>query len=186
MAALTAAKGGADVIIVEETAAFGGRLLSDSQQIDGADAAFWIEDILKDLTATGRVRLMTRTTVTGVYDDGSYGALERVARHLPSQPDLPPECFWRIRARQAVLAAGAHERPIAFPMNDRPGIMLAGAVRSYLNRYGVATGRNVTIFASHDEAHRTAVELMAAGVKVAAVIDSRSGITPIENIIGRD
>ncbi len=177
MAALTAAKGGAEVILAEESATFGGRLLSDRQQIDGVDASFWIEDMRKELAATGRVRLMARTTVTGAYDDGSYGALERVARHMAPAPDLPPECFWRIRARQAVLAAGAHERPIAFPMNDRPGIMLAGAVRTYLNRYGVAAGRNVTVFATNDDAHRTAVELQSAGIRVAAVIDSRMGVT---------
>ena len=174
MAALTAAKGGADVILAEEGTHLGGRLLSDSQAIDGVEASLWIADMHKALSATGRVRIMTRTTVTGAYDDGSYGALERVARHMPSKPDLPPECFWRIRAKQAVLAAGAHERPIAFPMNDRPGIMLAGAVRTYLNRYGVAAGRNVTIFATNDDAHRTALELQSAGVKVAAVIDSRA------------
>jgi hypothetical protein len=75
-----------------------------------------------------------------------------------------------------VLAAGALERPIAFPMNDRPGIMLASAVRSYLNRYGVAPGRNLTLFATNDDAHRTAVEMLAAGLRVAAVIDSRTGV----------
>jgi sarcosine oxidase subunit alpha len=173
MAALTAAKSGADVILAEESAHLGGRLLSDRDKIDGEDATYWIEDMRAEMRATGRVRVMTRTAITGVYDDGSFGALERVARHLPSAPDLPPECFWRIRAAQAVLAAGAHERPIAFPMNDRPGIMLASAVRSYLNRYGVAAGRNVTVFATNDDAHRTATELLAAGVTVAAVIDSR-------------
>jgi sarcosine oxidase subunit alpha len=178
MAAMTAARGGADVILTEETSAFGGRLLSDSQEVDGTDAADWIADVLTDLRATGRVRLMPRTSVTGVYDDGCYGALERVARHMAPAPDLPPECFWRIRAKQAVLAAGAHERPIAFPMNDRPGIMLAGAVRSYLNRYGVAAGRNVTIFATNDDAHRTAVELQSAGIRIAAVIDSRLEVEP--------
>jgi sarcosine oxidase subunit alpha len=178
MAALTAARGGADVILADETDRFGGRLLSDSQQVDGTDAACWITDMVRALQATGRVRLMVRTTVTGAYDDGSYGALERVARHLPHAPDLPPECFWRIRSKQAVLAAGAHERPIAFPMNDRPGIMLAGAVRTYLNRYGVAAGRNVTVFATNDDAHRTAVELQEAGVRVAAVIDSRQDAEP--------
>jgi sarcosine oxidase subunit alpha len=177
MAALTAAKGGANVILAEETPEVGGRLLSDSQEIDGTPAAYWLEDIRKELQATGRVRVMTRTTVTGAYDDGSYGALERVARHVAPADDLPPECFWRIRAKQSVLAAGAHERPIAFPMNDRPSIMLAGAVRTYLNRYGVAPGRNVAVFATNDDAHRTAVELLEAGVKVAAVIDSRTGVT---------
>jgi len=178
MAALTAAKGGADVILVEEMAEFGGRLLSDRQEVGAAGAATWVDGIIGDLQGTGRVRLMPRTTVTGVYDDGSYGALERVARHVAPAPDLPPECFWRIRAKQAVLAAGAHERPIAFPMNDRPGIMLAGAVRTYLNRYGVAAGRNVTIFATNDAAHRTAIELQEAGVRIAAVIDSRREAVP--------
>jgi len=178
MAALTAARGGADVILAEETPEVGGRLLSDRQEIDGRDAASWVAGMLADLKATGRVRLMTRTTVTGVYDDGCYGALERVARHVAPAPDLPPDCFWRIRATHAVLAAGAHERPIAFPMNDRPGIVLAGAARTYLNRHGVAPGRNVTIFATNDDAHRTALELQDAGVRVAAVIDSRSDAAP--------
>ncbi len=80
---------------------------------------------------------MTRTTVTGAYDDGTYGALERVGLHLPPDPELARECFWRIVARRAILAAGALERPIAFRNNDRPGIMLASAIRTYLNRYGV-------------------------------------------------
>jgi NADPH-dependent 2,4-dienoyl-CoA reductase/sulfur reductase-like enzyme len=128
------------------------------------------------LAAMDNVRIMTRTTVTGVYDGLNFGALERVGQHLPHDPDLPRECFWRIRRKAAVLAAGALERPIAFPMNDRPGIMLASAVRSYLNRYGVAPGRNLTLFATNDDAHRTAVEMQAAGLRVAAVIDSRTGV----------
>jgi len=173
MAALTAAKGGADVILAEDSAAFGGQLLSDTRAVGGVPAADWVAETLAALDATGKVRLMPRTAVTGVYDDGSYGALERVARHVAPAPDLPPECFWRIRAKQAVLAAGAHERPIAFPANDRPGIMLASAVRSYLHRYGVVPGEEVTLFATNDDAHRTATDLQEAGIAIAAVIDSR-------------
>ena len=87
--------------------------------------------------------------------------------------DLPRECFWRITARRAILASGSHERQIAFPLNDRPGVMAAGAVRAYLNRWGVAAGRAVTIFANNDDAHRTARDLTQAGVQVAALIDVR-------------
>jgi NADPH-dependent 2,4-dienoyl-CoA reductase/sulfur reductase-like enzyme len=109
---------------------------------------------------------------------GTYGALERVGQHLPATPEgSPRERFWRIRANSAVLAAGALERPIAFPNNDRPGIMTAGAVRAYLNRYGVAPG-GVTVFGNNDDAHRTAFDLQEAGVHVAAVIDSRGGCGP--------
>ena len=173
MAALTAALGGADVILAEESDAFGGRLLSEDEEIDGQPGADWVASMLDALRDTGRVRLMSRTTVTGAYDQGTYGALERVGLHVAGPAELPKECFWRINARQAVLAAGALERPLAFPMNDRPGIMMASAVRSYLHRYGVAAGRKVTLFATNDDAHRTALDLMGNGIEIAGVIDSR-------------
>ncbi|MCV2869253.1 sarcosine oxidase subunit alpha family protein [Defluviimonas sp. WL0002] len=174
MAALTAARSGADVILAEEDARMGGRLLAESEEIDGKPAHLWADEVLAELEAMPNVRLMTRTTVTGAYDDGTYGALERVGLHLANAPaELPRECFWRIVARRTILAAGAHERQIAFPMNDRPGVMTAGAVRAYLNRWGVASGRRVAIFANNDDAHRTARDLVAAGVEVAALIDVR-------------
>jgi len=176
MAARTAAEAGADVIVIDENTEIGGRLLSDNEEIGGKPGDVWAGEMRDTLAAMDNVRIMTRTTVTGVYDALTFGALERVGQHLAHAADLPRECFWRIRAKAAVLAAGALERPIAFPMNDRPGIMLASAVRSYLNRYGVAPGRNLTLFATNDDAHRTAVEMQAAGLRVAAVIDSRTGV----------
>ena len=119
------------------------------------------------------VRLMPRTTVTGAYDGGTFGALERVAEHVGLRPEgAPLQCFWRIAARRAVLAAGAIERPIAFPDNDRPGVMLAGAVRAYLHRWAVA-GREVAVFTNNDDGWRTAQDLAAAGVEVTALIDAR-------------
>lgn len=181
MAALTAARAGADVILAEEDAQMGGRLLAESYKVDGIAGADWAAQLLAELAALPNVRLMPRTTVTGVYDGGTFGALERVGLHLAPQTDLPRECFWRIHARQTVLAAGALERPIAFADNDRPGIMLASAVRSYLNRYGVATGKRVTVFTNNDNARRTARDLIAAGVKVAAIIDSRPHASAVED-----
>ena len=181
MAALTAARAGADVILADEDARMGGRLLSESLQIDGMPAVQWADAVLTELKAMPNVRLMTRTTITGVYDHGTYGALERVGLHVPTRADLPRECFWRIVAGQAILAAGALERAIAFENNDRPGIMMASAIRAYLHRYGVAAGKQVTIFANNDDARRTARDLMAAGITVAAIIDSREGASAIED-----
>ncbi|WP_022705322.1 sarcosine oxidase subunit alpha family protein [Pseudorhodobacter ferrugineus] len=172
-AALQAARAGADVILADEGVAMGGRLLADSGQIDGKPAGEWVRDVLAELGAMPNVRLMTRTSVTGVYDGGTYSALERVGLHVAARPDLPRECFWRIVAGQAVLAAGAQERMIAFADNDRPGIMTASAIRTYLNHYGVSLGKRVTIFANNDDARQTARDLMAAGVEVAAIIDAR-------------
>jgi sarcosine oxidase subunit alpha len=173
MAALAAARAGADVILAEEDSRAGGRLLAESHEIDGMPGHQWVGGILNELTALPNVRLMERTTVTGVYDGGTYGALERTGLHRAPGGDAPVECFWRIVAKQAVLAGGAHERHIAFRDNDRPGIMAAGAVRAYLNRWGVSPGKSVAVFCNNDDAHRTAADLRDAGVRVSALIDTR-------------
>ncbi len=174
MAALTAARSGADVIIADEDTRLGGRLLAEVETVGHKAGHAWAAEVAAELDGMDNVRIMTRTTVTGAYDGGMYAALERVNHHRPRRDSITPlECFWRIHAKQTVLAAGAQERPIAFQNNDRPGIMTAGAVRAYLNRWGVAPGKHVTVFANNDDAHRTARDMAAAGVHVAAVIDSR-------------
>jgi methylglutamate dehydrogenase subunit C len=181
MAALTAGRAGADVILCEEGHAMGGRLLSDGGSIGGVPAGEWVAQVVSELQALPNVRIMPRTTVTGAYDHGTYGALERVGLHKPARPSLPRECFWRIVAQHAVLASGAFERPVAFENNDRPGIMMASAVRTYLNRYGVVPGKRVTLFANTDQARGVARDLMAAGVTVAAIIDPRPDASSVED-----
>ncbi|MGJ8544878.1 MAG: sarcosine oxidase subunit alpha family protein [Sulfitobacter sp.] len=174
MAALEAGRAGVDVIVVEEDLCLGGRLLAEVEAVAGKPGHAWAAEVEAELRGMENVRIMTRTSVTGVYDGGMYGALERVNKHRADPGGgAPLECFWRIHAKASVLAAGALERPIAFQNNDRPGIMMASAVRAYLNRWGVCPGRHVTVFANNDDAHRTARDMVAAGVHVAAVIDSR-------------
>ncbi len=172
-AALSAGRAGADVILADEGSRMGGRLLAEADPLDSRPAHLWVEAALAELAAMPNVRLMPRTTVTGAYDGGTYGALERVGLHRAAAANVPQECFWRIVAKRAVLAAGAIERPLAFPDNDRPGILLAGSLRAYLNRWGVVPGPRVAVFGNNDDAHRTARDLAAAGLRVAAMIDTR-------------
>lgn len=174
VAALTAARSGARVILAEEDFMFGGRLLSEWLAIDGKPARDWARAVLAELRSLDTVRLMPRTTIYGVYDGGTYGAVERVADHLPVPPEhRPRQRSWRIVAKRAVLASGAIERGIAFSGNDLPGVMLASAVRSYLNRFGVAPGRRAIVFTTSDDGWATARDLAANGVAVAAVVDPR-------------
>ncbi|MEL6792906.1 MAG: glycine cleavage T C-terminal barrel domain-containing protein, partial [Pseudomonadota bacterium] len=113
-----------------------------------------------------------------VYDGGVYGALERVGEHLSEVPaDLPRQCMWKLVAKRAILCAGAIERSIAFENNDRPGVMLAGAARTYLNRYGVAAGKSVAVFTNNDDGWRTAEDFRDAGLEVAVVADARPDAT---------
>ena len=171
--------GGARVILADEDFRLGGRLNAERFEIDGRPGAQWAEDAARELAALGNVRIFRRTTVFGVYDSGVYGALERVADHLPTPPPHQPrQRLWRIVAKRAVLAAGAIERPIAFGGNDRPGVMLASAVRTYLNRFAVACGRDAVIFTTSDDGWRTAADMSAAGLGVAAIVDARPEVAP--------
>ncbi|GFE52029.1 sarcosine oxidase subunit alpha [Roseobacter cerasinus] len=177
MAALTAGRAGADVLLVEEDSRFGGRLNAETFQVEGLAGSDWAAQAIAELCGMPNVRLMHRTAVVGAYDHGTYAAVERVNAHRARPPEGGVrETFWRIVAKHAILAAGAIERPVAFENNDRPGIMTAGAVRAYLNRWGASPGRRVAVFGNCDDAHRTARDLEAAGVEVAALIDSREDI----------
>ncbi|QIE45375.1 sarcosine oxidase subunit alpha family protein [Pseudohalocynthiibacter aestuariivivens] len=172
-AALAAGRSGARVILADEDFAPGGRLNAETLEVDGMSGCDWAAEAIAELTAMDNVRLMTRTTVYGAYDHGTYGALERCTDHLAHANGKPRQILWRIYSKRAVLAAGATERPIAFGNNDRPGIMLAGAVRTYVNRYGVTPGQNMAVFTNNDDGWRTAYDLVAKGVDVRAIIDTR-------------
>ncbi|MFP7569458.1 sarcosine oxidase subunit alpha family protein [Marivita sp. S2033] len=177
-AALTAGRAGARVILVNDDFRLGGRLLLESDPIDDAPAADWVATVEDELESLSNVRIMPRTTVFGVYDHGIYGAVERVADHLPEAGHKVRQTLWRITAKRAVLAAGAIERHIPFADNDRPGIMLGGAMRAYVNRWAAAPVRSrsdtVAVFTNGDDGHRTALDMIAKGIDVLGVIDTRA------------
>ena len=178
-AALTAGRAGAEVILAEEDFVFGGRLLAEKGLLSEQDGNEWAATVISELQSLTNVRLMSRTTVFGQYDHGIFGAVERVSDHL-SEPLLhkPRQTLWRIYAKRALLAAGATERPIAFDNNDRPGIMLAGALRAYANRWAATASQDVAVFTNNDDGHRTARDLAAEGVNIAALIDCRPDAPP--------
>jgi sarcosine oxidase subunit alpha len=178
-AALAAARCGARVILCEEDFVLGGRLLADGGTIDGLPAAEWVARTLAELTAMPDVRIMTRTTLFGVYDGGTYGAIERVNDHLPAPPEHQVrQRLWRIVAKRCVVAAGAIERPIVFAGNDTPGVMMASAMRSYINRYAATPAKRIALFTNNKDGWRTAETAIAAGLQVAAVIDARPDVSP--------
>ena len=173
-AALTAGRAGARVILADEGPELGGSLLSDNGTVDGKPANALLGELLAELEGLENVRRLPRMTVFGWYDDNVFGAVERVQKHVAMpDPDRPVERLWRIVARQAILATGAEERPLVFGGNDIPGVMMAGAMRSYLNRQAVAPGARTVVFTTNDAGYRTAADLEAAGLEVAAIVDSR-------------
>ncbi len=182
-AALTAGRAGANIILADEDYTLGGRLNAETFTLDDAPASLWIAATLAELHSLPNVRIMARTTVIGAFDHGIYGAVERVSDHLATPaPDKPRQIFWRIYTKRSLLCAGAIERPIAFENNDRPGIMLASAIRSYANRWAATPAQEIAIFTNNDDGHRTAADLVAKGVTVSAVIDSRKDAPSSPNV----
>jgi heterotetrameric sarcosine oxidase alpha subunit len=178
-AALAAGRSGARVVLCDESFELGGRLLSERCEIAGAPATEWVAAAAAELAAMPDVKVMPRTTVFGVYDGGTYGALERVSDHLSEPPAFQPrQRYWQIVAKRAVLASGAIERPLVFGGNDRPGVMLAGAVRTYINRFGVMPGRQNVIVTTGDDGWRTADDVLQTGGTIAAIVDARREVNP--------
>ncbi|MDE2450679.1 MAG: sarcosine oxidase subunit alpha family protein [Gammaproteobacteria bacterium] len=186
-AALAAGRAGARVILCEEDFLPGGRLNGDRREIDGKGGALWARQAADELESLAEVRLMTRTTVFGVYDGNTFGALERVTDHLREPVEHQPrQRLWKIVARRTVLAAGALERPIVFGGNDRPGVMLASAVRTYVNRFRVTPAHRTAVFTTCDDGWKTAFDLCDAHVEVPVVVDARREIpAALENDASR-
>ena len=174
-AALGAARAGARVMLVEQDCALGGALLSATEQKIGRKTALdWVAEAEAELRASDDVTLLSRTIAYAYFDHNYIALLERVTDHLDHKPDhLPRHRLWRVRAKQVVLATGSIERPLVFADNDRPGIMLASACQTYVNRYAVKPGRSAVVFTNNDSGYGAALDLSAAGVGVKAVVDLR-------------
>ncbi len=173
ISACEAANNGLKVIICDEDFLFGGQLNSDEERIDGHSATSWIDKKINELRKVKNARLMTRTTVYGAFDHGVFGALERKTDHLKNDAGKPRQILWKIYSKRSLLCAGASERGICFGNNDRPGILLSRALRSYAVRWAVKPGEKIAIFTNNNDGWRTARVLREKGCNVVAVIDPR-------------
>ncbi|WP_110590111.1 sarcosine oxidase subunit alpha family protein [Microbacterium suaedae] len=174
-AAREASRSGARVMLVDERPVAGGTLLSETRAaIDGLPAHEWVDQVVNELDRAEETAYLPRTTAIGSYDANYLVAVERRTDHLREVSEgLSRERVWHIRASRVVLATGAHERQIVFENNDRPGIMLAGAVRTYLNQYGVRIGDRAVVTTTGDSAYDLVEDLLDIGAEVAAVVDAR-------------
>lgn len=179
-AARTAAATGDRVILLDDQPELGGSLLSEPHAIvEGMPAGEWLDRVTAELHAAPEVTVLTRTNAFGSYDANYVVALQSRTDHLGADAaaaefaGVSRQRLWHIRAQRVIVATGAHERPLVFAGNDRPGVMLASAVRSYLNRYGVAAGSRVVVATTNDSVYALLPELADAGVEVVAVADAR-------------
>ncbi len=174
-AALTAARGGARVIIADEQNEFGGSLLNSRQLLNGQSASNWINAVVEELQGYPDVMLLPRSTVNGYHDHNFVTIHQRCTDH---EADRAPtnqvrQRMHRVRAKWVILATGAHERPLVYANNDVPGCMVAGAVSAYINRYAVVPGKELVLMTTNDYGYQAALDWADAGRKVVAIVDTR-------------
>ena len=167
-AALSSASSGARVLLVEQDHEPGGSLLACSAQIDAIDSELWISRTTLALEDAANVTVMTSSTVSGYYDRNVLTITDR------STPGV--KRFWKVRAKEVVLATGAIEQPLVFENNDRPGIMLANAAMEYVNRYAVRPAAVMAVATNNDSAYQVAFSLHDNGIRVPAIVDARDNI----------
>ena len=172
-AALTAGEAGARVLLLEQTAHWGGRAPVDGGEISGAQPDAWVAETVAALEAMPNVTMRLRTMGAGVYDHGYVLGYERLRDHAPEAVG-PRHRLWRIRAGHVVTATGAIERPLSFAGNDVPGVMLASAIRDYVVNFGVTPGQRTVVVTNNDDAYRTAIALVKAGLEVPLIVDART------------
>ena len=176
MAALTAARAGARVILVDDAPVLGGSLHASVCTIEGGDPVEFATGVGEELASCPNVRVLRRTTAFGYYDDNMILALERRADHLPAPSEHSSrQRVWWIRAKEVVLATGAIERPLPFEDNDLPGVMLASAARTYAFQHGVRLGDRCVIGTNNDSAYEAIEPMLNTGTNVVAVVDARDG-----------
>jgi sarcosine oxidase, subunit alpha len=175
-AALTAARGGARVIIADEQNEFGGSLLSSKETLDGKPAAEWVNSVVEELSGYEDVLLLPRSTVNGYHDHNFLTIHQRCTDHISDRApqNQVRQRMHRVRAKWVVLATGAHERPLVFSNNDVPGCMVCNAVSSYINRYGVVPGNELVVMTTNDHGYQAALDWADAGRRVVAIVDTRA------------
>ena len=177
LAALEAARGNARVMLVEQDSAVGGHLLSSQRMMDGNPGLAWVDTICGELEAHPEATVLTRTTATGYYDNNFLILVERCTEHLPiASRTGPRERLWRVRAKRVILATGALERPMVFPDNDRPGVMLLSAAEGYAHRFAVLPNKAAVVLTNNDSAYLAASELSELDLPVVRIVDTRQAI----------
>jgi sarcosine oxidase subunit alpha len=172
MTALTAARAGLRVVLADMQERFGGSLLWEQYRLDGGPALSWADRVVEELRQTPGVILLPSTVASGIYDHGESTLVQS------GRGNTWRECLWTVHPRRIVLATGVVEQGLVFPDNDRPGVMLAGAVRHYLNRYAVVAGQKVVVATNNDSAYRTVDDLSRRGLRVRTIVDVREDLDP--------
>lgn len=178
-AALAAACSGARVMVADEQEEMGGSLLESRETLNGKPADQWAAQVLEELAGCENVTLLPRTTANGYHDHNFVTLHERRTEHLGETAPVvnghrPVRSrMHRVRVGQVILATGAHERPLVYAGNDVPGNLLAGAVSTYIRRYGVVPGRQLVLSTSNDYGYCAALDWKEAGCEVVAIVDAR-------------
>jgi len=184
LSALMAKRSGLRVILVDDGFAAGGSLLSTTMSENNSAVQSWVNEVLSELRDSDLVTVLLNS-VAWAYREHNLVIVTEREPNFAQQSRAHDRRTWRIRAGQVIVAAGAIERMLVFANNDRPGVMLCSAVRSYINRYAVAPGRRLVLFTNNSSAYETAAEFLGKGINIVAIVDARKQVSSSERALAK-
>ena len=173
-----AARNNLKVLLIEQENEIGGEILTtlgENTKINNTLINEWKNNVINNLKNFSNVKIVSNTTCFAYFHYNLLLAIQDLEpeKGLTKTHEIRQR-IWKIRSKKVVLATGAIERPIIFNNNDRPGIMLSNSARKYLNKFGVAVGKNLVFFTNNDSAYETAIDYFQRGVNIQAIVDVRS------------
>jgi sarcosine oxidase, subunit alpha len=178
MAAKTAAKNNLYTLLVDEKNELGGTTIyqdSKNYKIENQKSSEWLKNEIEEIKKLDNLTIKTRTSVAAYHGYNFLLARENLTDHLNKNEKKGKirQRLLKIRAKKVIIATGSLERPLVFNNNDRPGVMLASAIKRYADYYGVVTGKNTVFFTNNDSAYESAISLHEKGINVECIIDIR-------------
>ena len=165
-AALAAACSGARVVIIDDQPSMGGHLRYDDRAypdlpgVSGSVGYKIAAQLRESVSSAEGIEVLSGATAFGLYE----GNLLAV---------LCDDRMVRLRAQRIVVATGSYEVPLTFDRNDLPGVMLSTGIQRLIHLYGIKPGSTALVAACNDQGYYAALDLLGAGVRIAAVADSR-------------
>ncbi|MEZ5832278.1 MAG: 2Fe-2S iron-sulfur cluster-binding protein [Dongiaceae bacterium] len=167
VAALSAAESGAEVVLVDEGAQPGGSLWYARFNHDGTHGSLARAELMTAINSRRSIRVLNEAVCTGLFADNWL-------------PVIQGNRLFKLRAKSVVVATGSIEQPSVFRNNDLPGVMFASAAQRLVRLYGVKPGNRAVILAANDDAYGAALDMLDAGLSIAAMVDLRTDVPATE------
>jgi len=162
-AAMAAAQGGEEIVVIDSAPRPGGQYWRHLNQVEGYKSGR-SEKYFDALRERKNVIYIRGAQIWSAVPGENSITLNYLADGIESS----------ITVQKIILATGAHDRAIPFTGWERPGVMTPGAAQALLKGHNVMAGQQILITGTGPFLLPVAVGLAAAGADVVGIVEAHS------------